>query len=273
MVTYIQKTNKNSFTLRFKKYKRLRRDIWGRLALLNKKNYVTAMMRTYAQRELMKRIRNLPKRRKRHIMKKFKIRRKITPFQYAIQEKPRVRLGKPYEFRVSFRFLAKSLQFFYNLRKTKSSLRKLFKHIHKPILKSRIPFFLEHRADVLFYRSNFVDNVHQARLFMKNKHLSYLIPKHNKKNSFVTEKTILKPYTQIPVFTFFKLSPFLAFKRKKTLYHALRSRNKLIGTAPEWIYVNYKLMISLLIRNADNVTYHFPYAKNISSFLGAAKYF
>nr|ADZ99058.1 ribosomal protein S4 [Physarum polycephalum] len=273
MITYIQNTNKNSFTLRFKKYKRLRRDVWGRLALRNKKNYVTAVIRTYAQRELMKRIRNLTRRRKRRIRRKFKIRRKVAQFQYAIQEKPKVRLGKPYEFRVDFRFLAKSLRFFYNLRKTKSSLRKLFTPIHKPIFRKKIPFFLEHRADVLFFRANFVDNINQARLFLKTKQLSYLVPKHRKKNSFVTQKIILKPYTQIPIFTFFKLSPLLAFKRKKTLYHALRSRNKLIANAPKWLYVNYKLMIALFIRNARDIKYYFPYSKKITSFLGAAKYF
>lgn len=38
MVKYIQTTNRNSFTSKVKKYKKLRNDIWGRLAIRNKKN-------------------------------------------------------------------------------------------------------------------------------------------------------------------------------------------------------------------------------------------
>jgi ribosomal protein S4 len=273
MVSYIQTTNRNSFTLRYKKYKRLRNDVWGRLALRNKKNNVTALIRLYAQRELNKRIRHLIKSKKRRIRKKLKIRYKMTQFQYSIQEKPKVRPGRPYGYRVTFKFLLKTLRFFYNLNKTRSSLRKLFSPIHRSVSKRYNKMSLERRADVLFYRANFVDTVRQARLFIKKKQLFYLIPNHKKKNAFVTQKIIAKPYTQIPLFAFFKPSPLLAYKRKQTLHHALKSRNKFFAIAPKWILFDYKLMLALLIKNPINVKYHFPYSKTVTSFVGAARYF
>lgn len=45
MVKYIQTTNRNTFTSKVKKYKKLRNDIWGRLALRNKKNAITRFIR------------------------------------------------------------------------------------------------------------------------------------------------------------------------------------------------------------------------------------
>jgi len=90
MVSYIQATNRNSFTLRFKKYKRLRKDIWGRLALHNKKNYITALIRTYAERDLHHRIRQLPRRKKFRILRKFNFKTRFHQFRYQLKEKPRV---------------------------------------------------------------------------------------------------------------------------------------------------------------------------------------
>jgi hypothetical protein len=273
MVSFIQTTNRNSFTLRFKKYKRLRNDVWGRLALRNKKNHVTALIKLYAQRELNSRIRSLPRRKKRRIRRKLKIRSKITQFQYTIQEKPKVKLERPYRSRVSLRFLGKTLRFFYYLNKTKSSLRKLFKSVHRSVGKRYSNSFIERRADVLFYRSHFAETIRQARLFIKRKQLFSLIPNHTKKSQFVSQKIIPKPYTQIPLFTFFKSSPILAYKSKQSVLHALKSGNKLFCIAPNWIFFDYKLMVAILIKNPINVKYHFPYSKNINTFRGAFRYF
>jgi ribosomal protein S4 len=270
MVSYIQPTNRNSFTLRFKKYKRLRKDIWGRLALQNKKNYVTALIRTYAERDLRNRIRKLPRRKKFRILRKFKFKRRYHQFRYQLKEKPRVLLGKPYPFRIAMKILGRSLIRFYYLRKKRKSLRKLFSSFRP----GRTPdFFLEKRADTLFLRANFVDSILQARQFIKHKQLAYLNSYQKKKNAFISQKTILKPYTQIPIFTFFKLSPFLAFKRKTVLYHALLSRNKFISLPPKWLLVNYRLLIALTIRIANNIKYIYPSAKTSSHFSGIiAKY-
>jgi hypothetical protein len=126
---------------------------------------------------------------------------------------------------------------------------------------------------VLFYRANLVDDIKEARHFIQFKQFSYLIPKYKKTDSFVSHKVIIRPYTQIPLFAFLKLNPLLAFKRKIKLYHALRSRNKLITLAPKWLYVNYNLMIVLLIDNPIKVRYSFVDSKTLEAFLGAARYF
>lgn len=108
---------------------------------------------------------------------------------------------------------------------------------------------------------------------MQYKQISYLLPKYKKTDSFVSHKVILRPYTQIPLFAFLKLSPVLALKRKINMYHALRSRNKLFSLAPKWLYVNYNLMIGLLIDNPSIIRYSFVDSKTLATFMGAARYF
>jgi len=163
------------------------------------------------------------------------------------------------------KFLGRCLIRFYYLRKKRKSLRKLFKSF-RPGRKA--DSFLEKRADTLFLRANFVDSILQARHYIKYKQLAYLNSHHKKKNAFISQKTILKPYTQIPIFTFFKLSPFLAFKRKTVLYHALRSRNKFISLPPKWLLVNYRLLIALIIRRINNIKYTYPASKTSNHFSG-----
>jgi len=67
MVTYIQKTNRNSFTLKYKKYKRLRSDLWGHIAYVNKQNAFTTQMKRFAEQDLRNRMRHFPKRKKRQV--------------------------------------------------------------------------------------------------------------------------------------------------------------------------------------------------------------
>lgn len=38
-------------------------------------------------------------------------------------------------------------------------------------------------------------------------------------------------------------------------------------------FIDYKLMLALLIKNPINIKYHFPYSKTMNTFKGAAKYF
>lgn len=185
-------------------------------------------------------IRKFPKKRKRRIKKKLKLKIRFKQFQYTIHTKPQKRYKRPYNFRIKFKFLAKTLRFFYSLRKTKSSLRKLFTPLHKPVQKKNNSSFLERRADILFFRANFVDTIKEARIFIKRKQLCYLIPKKHKR-IFINQQVIFKPYTQIPLFSFFKLSPFLNYKRKLVLFHALKSKNKLYGQAPKWIFFDTNL--------------------------------
>jgi len=118
-----------------------------------------------------------------------------------------------------------------------------------------------------------VENIREARMFMKYKQLSFLLPKYKKTQKFVTHQVIGRPYTQIPLFSFLKLSPFLALKRKMLLYHALRSHNKLFSLAPKWIYINHNLMLALLINNPNIVRYSFVDSKTLSTFIGSARYF
>lgn len=38
-------------------------------------------------------------------------------------------------------------------------------------------------------------------------------------------------------------------------------------------FIDYKLMLALLIKNPKVIKYHFPYSKTLASFTGTARYF
>lgn len=279
MVAYIQNTNRNSFSLRNRKYKNLCRDIWGRITLANKKNKITNILTTFAQRDLRNRIQHLSSEAKKKIYGAIKGQYRPPMFEYQVKRQTVHRLRKPYKFRMSLRVLGRAFRYFYQFRNTRKSLRKIFaaspvhyKNVTSPS-NSYKRNFLERRADVLLYRANFAQDIRKARLLIKYKHFHYLIPKQKKIKIFITHKLVTRPYTQIPIFSFFKLTPTLAAKRKTLLHHMLRSGNKLFSLNPKWLYVNYNLMVALLIKNPIIVRYTFVNSKSLATFIGAARYF
>lgn len=88
----------------------------------------------------------------------------------------------------------------------------------------------------------------------------------------MVQKSIKKPYTQIPLFCFLKMDPILTLKRKIRMHQLLLAR-KLFGLAPDWLYVNHNLMLALLIKNPTMVRYTFVDATTLATFMGSARYF
>ena len=175
---------------------------------------------------------------------------------------------------MNLRFIARSFKFFYSLRRTRKSLRKLFRRLHNPLSfqSKNKTFFLERRADILFYRANLSDNIKEARYLIKTKQCFLLLPKSNNRK-FITAKLIIKPYTQIPLFSFLGLTPQTALKRKLLMLHALRAHNKLLCLAPKWLYINYNLMLAILIHNPFRIRYPFVSSEELATFMGASRYF
>lgn len=99
----------------------------GSPALANKKNYVT-MFLSFMQKSFKTCIRYMHKKMKRKIRRRFKLHRAWKPFSYSITEDKPLVTKRPYKFRSALRKLKKCLVFFYGLRKTRSSLRKMFIH-------------------------------------------------------------------------------------------------------------------------------------------------
>jgi hypothetical protein len=276
MVSYIQKTNRNSFTLRFKKYKRLRSDIWGRIAFANKRNDITTLLKYYGDRDLYHRIRPLSRRRKNIVAEYFKNNRRWKPFEYSITDKPEPPKGRPFSFRSALKLLRKKFLLFYTLRFKSKSLRKRMRQrsfstrYHKT---NKGKAYIECRADVLLYRCNLSDSIQESRRLIRKHHVFLLGPKAINDTRFFSTMLIKKANYQIPVYFLLRLSPAYNIIRKQLLLNYIWSRIKLYAHPPSWILTNYTLMIFLLIQVpvANRVRYIFP--GNLATFLGAALYF
>jgi hypothetical protein len=180
MVTYIQKTNRNSFTLRYKKYKRYRSDLWGRIAFANKNNSFTTQMKKYAYQDLKNLTRTMSKRKRRRVFRTFGLTKGFyEPFEYSVTSKPEPKQRKRLSSRSELIMLRKKVSAYYYLRLKRKSLRKLFKRrmlqrLYNTPLESKTihptKFLtsayihgstgstLEARFDVILYRLNLIQS-------------------------------------------------------------------------------------------------------------------
>jgi hypothetical protein len=275
MTTYIQKTNKNSFTLRYKKYKKLGSDLWGRIAFVNKKNDFTTHMKNMAEQDIKNRIRFLSKQKKRRIQKRFRLRRKAQLFQYTVLEKPkRVRRNR-ITARSKLRVLRKKIKAFYYLRLTQKSIRKLVGHrkFRRSNSKNVTSSFLETRFDVMLYRLNFISSIYEGRRIIKTKKAFVLGPSTKTSNhKFFSTSTMRKAYHQIPIFYFITLNYKLALHRKIYLKNIIYAW-KLIAYPPSYLLASYKTMIGLRLNNPKVQKIRYPFRGSLAHFIGAALYF
>src|SRR5271169_4217130 len=125
MVQFIRPTNRKSFKPRYRKYLTLRSDIWGRVALLNKKNGFTEHMKRFIFKEMMSRIKKLPLKRKIRIYKKLKMPKlKKRQFEYKVVEKAEPKEKPRLTKKQAVYNLHKKIKYFYHLHFKRKSLRK-----------------------------------------------------------------------------------------------------------------------------------------------------
>jgi len=275
MTTYIQKTNKNSFTLRYKKYKKLGSDLWGRIAFVNKKNEFTTHMKGLAERDLRKRIRYIGNRKKQAIRTRFGLRRKRYFFEYSVIEKPKKFRRTQWTRRSELRNMSKKIRHFYSLRLTRKSLRKLAyrRRFRKSHSKAVTSSFLETRFDVMLYRLNFISSIYEGRRIIRTKKAFVLGPSNKTSNNkFFSTSTMRKAYHQIPIFYFVTLSYHLALHRKIYLKNVIYAW-KLLAYPPSYLLASYKTMIGLRLNNPSTNKIRYPFKGSLAYFIGAALYY
>jgi len=179
------------------------------------------------------------KRRKRAIFQRFKVKRQPYQFQYTLRKKSKVKTKQPYDYRVAFKFLAKSFRFYYQLRRTRYHLGNYF-YLSVNLFSVNMNLFLFRTSCwCTFPRCNFACDIREARNAIKHRHYSLLLPKSNKNQTFVAHTIIKKSFMQIPLFSFLKLNGHLTIKKKNFLVHALHAKKKLYSLAPKWLFVNH----------------------------------
>ena len=273
MVTFIQTTNRNAFTLRYRKYKNLRYDLWGRMALANKRNKITNYLKYFAIKDTNFRLKFLPRlkqkliRRAFHSHKKRKFNKKRRPFRYkhkSLLGKKTGRQKSPLlKRRSAIKNLKHTFRFFYGLTFRNKSFRKFIK-----IKKSNPVVSLEKRIDTLLYRSNFFQTIAESRRFL----YKVRILKKKGKN-FSCRRNHLRPHTQIAPFEMVLMTPSLTLKRKNVLFNYILSGNKLHNSRYSYFMINFKLLVIMMIRNPLASEIKYPFCNiPLTKFLGVAKY-
>lgn len=275
MVVYVQKQNRNSFTLRFKRYKMLRYDLWGRISWANRRNNITHYLKYFAAKDTFSRLKILKKKKRRKLRRFLKLSRKYKPRLYEtnknkfyIGKMSGNRTGRPKEAKLKRRSAVRNLKhtfrFFYGLSFRRKSLRKFF-----TIKSSQPSVALELRIDTLLYRSNFFQTVAEARKFvnfirlLKNKKISKFICLPNK----------LKANTQILPYQILVMTPTLTLKRKSVLLNYLRATNKIYNCRYSHILINFRLLAVALLRIPNATEIRFPFSNiPLLRFLGVARY-
>lgn len=142
------------------------------------------------------------KRRKRAIYQRFHIRRQPYQFQYTLRLKSKVKTKKPYDYRVAFKFLAKSFRFYYSLRRTRYHFGN-YLYLSVNLFDETMNLFLSRTScRCTFPCCNFATDIREARHCIKHRYYSLLLPKNKKNQKFVGQKIIKKSHMQIPLFSF-----------------------------------------------------------------------
>ena len=94
MVYYSHSTNRRSLSLRYKRYIKLKTDLWGRMAILNKRTKIVYILKSFGEKVIKHRDKRIHRKKfkKRRFLERFglwvhKWKRKAS-FQYQILKNP-----------------------------------------------------------------------------------------------------------------------------------------------------------------------------------------
>ncbi len=300
-MSYIHIQNRNTFTLRYKKYKRLQADIWGNIWRFGKSNKFTRIMAEYAKSDIRRKVYDLvSSRRYAHhkLYKDLQLRRKWNIFHWTILDKPKPKRNRPVQEARSLFYYNKRLTLFYFCRQRRTALRKLYRLKRAPrrnlgynlyfpknannsirIVRSsegieNIGTKLEARIDLLLYRLNFISTVFEGRRFIREKRAFVLRPCERKRSyrKFFTYYKLYRYFHKVPLYHFITLRYDMALKRKMILMHMLKSK-RWLAYPPNYLMVNYRTLMGFRIFPPKLTQIRYPFPGNFALFMGLARYY
>lgn len=249
-----------------KKYRRYG-DIWGRLAIKNRDNFITKLVHHYALSNLRQRLRNYTRRSKIKILRIFrkprsKERKERKHFAYRIniranrkRNRTSSRRGLLLKFRrkVSLyygggRIRIKTFRRYGRMILVKKNNPKLnsLTHYEFSVPYNRYTAIIESRIDVLLLRSNSVDSVYKAR--------SYIF---NNKCKVLGNTRVTHPGFLVKNFQMFGLNDSYTKKLRKSLL--TRVAKHTVINIPGHLFVNFALLVAFKFEEpfSSNITYPF----------------
>jgi len=302
VIAYLQKNNRNSLKLRYRKYRKHRSDIWGRIAQLGKENYFTSQIAKFAKIELRNSVRHTRKRKgsfRRFGVSEITQALKQSEYNYSITVKAEPKKKKIPNLSGRLWLLAKKFKYFYNMKIRNQPLRKILKP--KPSFRAKSQHHLlyekrfgyqandinrvriETRIDVLLYRLTFIPYIWDARRLIRHSLVYILKPaffyfRKNKTDRFSLTKKffsyflVKKYFHTLSYFNGLTLKPHYAFWRKSVISKML-NENQLFCFPPQYLLMKYATMVGFLIKNPVPSNIGYPWPGTLLSFLGSALYY
>jgi ribosomal protein S4 len=303
LIIYLQQTNRNSFKLRYRKYRKYRSDIWGRIGALGKTNKFTLQMARFAKRELRNSVRHFRKRRgafKRLEINEITEALKQHEYNYSTIAKAEPKKKTIPHLGGRVRLLAKKYKYFYNLKIRNQPLRKILrvkhghpaKSPHHLMYEKRFSYHndttnrvkIETRIDVLLYRLTLVPYIWDARRLIRYQ-LVYTIkpafpyfmkPKPvrmgYRKRKFFSYHIVKKYFHSLAIFNAITLQFKYALWRKSVIIRMLQ-QNQFFSFPPKYLWMKYNVMAGFLIASPRPSEIGYPWPGSLLFFLGSALYY
>jgi len=235
-----------------KKYRTYKNDIWARLAVKQRDNFITNLICSYAQIGLRKRSRKLLPKSRKAVLKKFKTTTPLsrTRFAYQINTKASQKRRRTFSRRGALLKMRRQISLFYGGGRIRQKTfrrygrmpvekkREILTHLNKYEYHSYNTYasIVESRLDVLLFRSNFVDTIYQARQYIF--HRKCKVQGHTR---------ITHPAFLVKNFQSFHLCGNYAKRLRKSLLTRIKQHN--VVCIPSYLHVNFSLLLAFKIED------------------------
>ena len=259
--------NKKSKKTIHKKYRRLG-DIWGRLAIKKRDNFITNLVYEHTSRTFYTQLKKQPFTTQKKYRKNFRPKKNIKKiFAFQAHIKTKQRRKKRFSARGNLLLTRRTLSMFYGGgRIRQKTFRRLAKKINEySVFKkdknstyqlnayTNYTSKLESRLDVLLLRASFVDSIFVARHYVRD-HKTWVQNKGNK---------IRYPGYLISNFQCFGLANSYLISLRRNLLN--KTKKSTILVLPKHLFINFPLLLAFKTETPHHLYISYPFHTNIGT--------
>lgn len=254
--------NRRSRKLVHKQYRRYG-DIWGRLALKKRDNFITTLVYRLESQAFGRKKRKMPNKMRKSVRKKFRVKGKsLTPFAFEINTTVKQVRRRRQSRRGNLLKLRRAISLYYGGgrirkktfrkygRQTSENAKSFFDSVENIYSQQNNTYgaLIESRLDVLLLRCNFVDSIYRARSLVLQR-----------KAYAQTLQGVSSPALLIKTFQRFGLRGNHTIQLRRALL--ARVKKHAILCLPSYIFINFPLMTAFKIEHPHPEKVSFPFAE------------
>jgi ribosomal protein S4 len=264
--------NRRCLNLKNKNYRRFNADIWSRLAIKRRNNFITRIISDSARISVSIKLRGVSKQAKRKVWAKLEKKKKRAVRKKFIYQIDAVAVKKSYR-RSSRRGgllkLRRQISLFYGGGRIRTKTYRRYSRMitekkryrpYTPDEKKSIVYheaytfasFMESRLDVLLLRSSFVDSIYKARNYI-----------FHRKCKVQGQTRVNHPGYLVQNFQLYHFTENYTKLIKSNLRQ--RVRNNRIICIPAYLYVNFSCLVAFKMQDPNTKTITYPFTTKKSS--------